>query len=245
MAQSFTAIPAEYLEEMEELTDEEYGRLIRALQRYSMTGEAITAEGNERFYAKRVMAQEDRYQANYYEAAQKRANAGKKGAASRWKAEENSPAEDSTAISANGKNGNIETETETEIETETETETDITPLKPPKGGKRGERDADFDRFWAAYPRKVGKEAARKAFAKADVPIDTLLTAIAAQRASPQWRRDDGQYIPHPATWLNQGRWEDEITAPSTPIQSVGQPPTTSARAELERMQKLREQIRRG
>ena len=29
--------------------------------------------------------------------------------------------------------------------------------------------------------------------------------------SAQWQRDNGQYIPHPATWLNQGRWDDELT----------------------------------
>ena len=72
------------------------------------------------------------------------------------------------------------------------------------------RGAAFDAFWAAYPRKVGKGDARKAFGKVRVELGTLLSAIEAQKASQQWKRDGGRYIPNPATWLNQCRWEDEL-----------------------------------
>ena len=71
---------------------------------------------------------------------------------------------------------------------------------------------DFDRFWQAYPRKVGKQAARKAFERVVVPVERLLSALEAQRGDPQWQRENGRYIPHPVTWLNQGRWEDEASA---------------------------------
>jgi hypothetical protein len=71
----------------------------------------------------------------------------------------------------------------------------------------------FDAFWRAYPRKVGKGAAVKAWSKIK-PNDELqqkiLTAIEAQKKTDQWSRDGGQYIPHPATWLNAARWDDEI-----------------------------------
>ncbi len=72
-------------------------------------------------------------------------------------------------------------------------------------------DAEFHRFWTAYPKRIGKKAARKAFDKAikATDIDTLLAAIKLQKQSPQWTKDNGQYIPNPATWLNQGRWDDE------------------------------------
>lgn len=70
----------------------------------------------------------------------------------------------------------------------------------------------FDEFWAAYPKKVGKDAARKAFAKrrpdADL-LDAMLSALSAQSRSEQWRRDGGRFVPHPSTWLNEGRWQDE------------------------------------
>lgn len=68
----------------------------------------------------------------------------------------------------------------------------------------------FDQFWKAYPKKVGKQAALKAFQRVKVPLETLLTAIDRQKRGEQWSRDNGRYIPNPATWLNQGRWEDEV-----------------------------------
>ncbi len=74
------------------------------------------------------------------------------------------------------------------------------------------KNDDFDAFWAVYPRKVGKGDARKAFAKVKAPVSVLIDAVNTQKQSQQWLRNDGQYIPNPATWLNQGRWEDELPA---------------------------------
>jgi hypothetical protein len=71
----------------------------------------------------------------------------------------------------------------------------------------------FNRFWAAYPKKAGKDAARTAFAKRkpdEALLGQMLAAIDGQKATEQWQRDGGQYIPHPATWLNQGRFDDEL-----------------------------------
>lgn len=69
---------------------------------------------------------------------------------------------------------------------------------------------DFNAFWAVYPRKVGKGDAKKAFAKVKAPVSVLISAVNTQKQSQQWLKDNGQYIPNPATWLNQGRWEDEL-----------------------------------
>lgn len=84
-------------------------------------------------------------------------------------------------------------------------------------GKEGKddasRDALFDTFWKAYPRKVGKDEARKAFDKRKPTpelLNAILAAIEVQRQTLDWQKDGGQFIPHPATWLNQGRWQDEI-----------------------------------
>jgi uncharacterized protein YdaU (DUF1376 family) len=69
--------------------------------------------------------------------------------------------------------------------------------------------SDFDMFWIAYPKKVGKEAARKAWAKANPDIATVLNTLEWQKVSPQWFKNNGLYIPNPSTWLNQHRWEDQ------------------------------------
>lgn len=65
----------------------------------------------------------------------------------------------------------------------------------------------FDVFWKAYPRKVAKKAARKAFAKAlnEVSLPAILEAIEQYKAN---KPDYCDYC-HPATWLNDGRYEDE------------------------------------
>lgn len=76
----------------------------------------------------------------------------------------------------------------------------------------GELFTDFDAFWKAYPRKTAKGLARKAWAKIhpDAAItQKMLEALTWQRLQPQWLKDGGQYIPLPATYLNQERWEDE------------------------------------
>lgn len=75
----------------------------------------------------------------------------------------------------------------------------------------------FPKFWKIYPRKVGKDKAEKAWGKLKVTrelFDLMATALAKQVLTPDWTKEKGQYIPHPSTWLNGKRWEDEI--PSAP-----------------------------
>jgi hypothetical protein len=95
----------------------------------------------------------------------------------------------------------------TETETETETETRKTPSSTATPSK------EFDQFWIQYPRKVGKEAARKAYAKAmkKTTADKVLSAVEDLRIRVAGK--DPQFTPHPATWLNEGRWDDETTQP--------------------------------
>jgi len=75
---------------------------------------------------------------------------------------------------------------------------------------------DFNVFWKEYPRKIGKDAAFTAWKKAKHKpgLPEILAAIQRARGSPKWLKDGGEYIPNPATWLNQGRWADEVGAQS-------------------------------
>jgi hypothetical protein len=71
----------------------------------------------------------------------------------------------------------------------------------------------FDMFYKAYPRKVAKGDARKAWQQTKAirpPLEQILTAIQAQCNSEQWLKDNHAYIPYPATWLRAERWDDEI-----------------------------------
>ena len=86
----------------------------------------------------------------------------------------------------------------------------------------------FARFWEVYPRKVGKVVAEKAFLKcvdglpeedAAELVDRMIDAVRSQSRSAQWQ-DDERFIPHPSTWLNQHRWEDETAI--DPIEAAAQ-----------------------
>jgi len=69
----------------------------------------------------------------------------------------------------------------------------------------------FDTFWSAYPKKVGKPAALKAFrsAKINGHLPEVLADLEDKAGSEAWTKAGGQFVPNPATYLNQRRWEDE------------------------------------
>jgi len=77
-------------------------------------------------------------------------------------------------------------------------------------------------FRECYPLKVKKPKALAAFLKLKPDralLDRMLAAIDRQKQSRAWRKDNGQFIPHPATWLNNRQWEDSIQ-PDLPEGSV-------------------------
>ena len=82
----------------------------------------------------------------------------------------------------------------------------------------------FTEFWALYPRKVGKIAALKAWRSTAPKIADVRSALAWQVTQPGWVKDAGAFIPHPATWLNQRRWEDEPFNPPSGLVAI---PTTT------------------
>lgn len=70
----------------------------------------------------------------------------------------------------------------------------------------------FDEFWAAYPKKKAKEDARKAWNKIkpdEVLGKAIIQAVESAKKTADWKKEKGQYIPYPATYLNGKRWEDE------------------------------------
>lgn len=87
--------------------------------------------------------------------------------------------------------------------------------------KTEERQNDFEVFWNAYPKKAGKKAAIKAWEKAkDKPnVVDMVQAIEKFKKSPQWMKENGQFIPHPSTWLNEGRWADEVVSVESEMQA--------------------------
>ena len=128
-----------------------------------------------------------------------------------------------------------ETDTETDTESDTETDSDThkekeeekekAPLletqpaaktastsKPARAPERVSSNGLFDTFWRSYPKKQSKGQAEKAFRKINPDEQLLATMIATierAKTSEDWCKEGGRFIPHPATWLNNRRWEDE------------------------------------
>lgn len=112
-----------------------------------------------------------------------------------------------------------ESESESKSKSEYESESDTPPTPP--GGRRAAslpkyRPDWFDRFWALYPRKTNRAQAVKAWdkLKPDLALCKVMdAAIREQMQSAQWQ--DPQHIPHPSTWLNGERWNDELAGTNT------------------------------
>lgn len=87
--------------------------------------------------------------------------------------------------------------------------------------------AGFIKFWEAYPKKVGKGVARQAWkkAKCETFTDKILATLNNAKASFDWKKEGGAYIPHPATWLNREGWEDDFSpaSPTVPPKSASAP----------------------
>lgn len=77
-------------------------------------------------------------------------------------------------------------------------------------------DDDFETFYSTYPRKVSKANAEKAWKKQKCVLSEVMPSL--QKQMKLWT--DPQYIPHPATWINGRRWEDDLTTKSIPSQQT-------------------------
>lgn len=142
------------------------------------------------------------------ELSQKRAEAGKKGGTAKSK-NANGFANEFANNFAKAKNV---ANSENEIEIENEYENDNSIKSNSKKKEKEDNAERFALFWKAYPRKVAKANAEKAWnkLKADTELfGEIMSALEIQKRSSQWNKDDGQFIPHASTWLNQRRWEDD------------------------------------
>ena len=92
------------------------------------------------------------------------------------------------------------------------------PIIRKKESKKVRNNKDFEKFWKAYPKKVGKKKVQDKFDANNFPIDLIIKNIELQKKSDQWQNQ--QYIPNPETYLNQERWTDEVVLPFVPDEPI-------------------------
>lgn len=88
----------------------------------------------------------------------------------------------------------------------------------PEEVKPSLQEQRFNAFWQAYPIKKAKQAAWKAWQKIKPNtelFERIMSAVDNAKRSEDWVKDNGRYIPYPATWLTGGRWDDELTEAAT------------------------------
>lgn len=218
MAMEYFCCYHDYRRKVAKLSDQEVGRLFRALLEYSESGAAPELTGRESIAFDFIAADIDKAKKAYAARCQANSENGKSGGR---------PKKQTVFEKADGF---LETEkSQKEEKKEEEKKEKISPPKAPQGA--GEA---FERFWQAYPRKVGRGAAEKSWGKLRPDADLaerILAAVERDKGTGQWTRDRGQFIPYPATWLNQRRWEDD---PGSPPPRPG-PPRSYDIEELERM----------
>ena len=187
------------------LSDAEAGRLAKAIWSYTMSNEEQNLSGAEKGLFAMIQMQLDQDAQRDADISEKRASAGAAGGKQTQANASKEKAEEANQAIASNKNKN-QNKKENKNQNKEHDETRAREEKTPPG---------FDRFWEAYPRKTAKQEAIKAFEKLKpdaMLIETMVKAIAQQKQSAQWQEDGGRYIPHPATWINQHRWEDELPA---------------------------------
>ena len=195
MARAFLKVYFDFDEKTDLLSDAERARLLLAMYYYAKTGETKPLSGNERYLFSTFKDTIDKDIAAYNSKVENGNKGGRPKTESKPNETEPKPNETETNLNLKNKNKNILKES--------------TP-KSTKEKSALSTGRNFDKLWSVYPRHEGKQAALKAFEKID-PDDELLermiNAITVQKKSAQW--SDPQFIPHPATWLNGRRWEDE------------------------------------
>lgn len=110
----------------------------------------------------------------------------------------------------------------------------IIPQKPNRKIINNLWELQFNNFWKIYPKKLKKDAAREWFKKRTLSNDEYTTIISKLKLfvkTKQWKKNDGEFIPHAITWLNQKRWEDEI--PKDEIEETKEEENARILAEIE------------
>ena len=198
-------------EKTKEYSDEEKGRLLLAMLRYAKDGIEEPLTGNEKYifpvFKSMIDNEIETYNAKIFNGS----------CGGRPPKKPNETKDNQEKPNKTKDNLNKKTETENNLTKPNITET---PKKEERRKKKEEEEQEkenaiafsFARFWDAYPRHEAKQTARKAFYKLNPDeelLEKMLDAIERWKRTAQWQEDGGRYIPHPATWINQRRWEDD------------------------------------
>ncbi len=182
MAKNAFVFYYDWLDLLEDQSFENKGKLIDAVSKLHLNGEDITDELPEgvRMLFKQMKKQFERDSEKYNAVIEKRRNAGIKSGLARQEKTIGKPP--------------------------------VEPVpKVPKAPKPPKEPCLFEDFYTLYPRKEAKQNALKAYQKAvkQVSHETIIEGVSKYKQQIDAKQTEKQYIKQPATWLNQGCWDDD------------------------------------
>jgi len=195
----------DWSDELKELDADIFKRFVLALSEYHQTKNKAIIErfkGVERVCLANMINQFDRLELKRI--------AGRKGGK---KTVENKSGVFSVLEAGLKQASSTNTNTNTNTDTNTDTNTNNPPLISPQGEKK-RLEKQFNEFWKSYPKKQGKKTAQRAYLKLKPSPELhkdILEALEKHIMSQQWQEESGKFIPLPTTWLNQERWNDELS----------------------------------
>ena len=200
----------EYRQHIERLTDEAAGRLLKAVMEFAAGEQPAPMDGAEGMAFSFICAQVERDDKKYRETQKKRSEAGKLGGR---------PPKARQAIAFPAFAAKAQNPVDATVSAHANDTANDTVSAPGTGNDAGANapGPGFAAFWAAYPRKTGKRVAETAWqslSPGGALQREILSALRQQARSAQWKKDGGQFIPNPARWLAERRWEDTSGKPA-------------------------------
>ena len=207
-----------WMETFDDLDNETVGEIIKMIMHYGMNGEDISDNMSPAARAIFKMSK-----GNIDASNQKRINGAKGGKAKGKQTESESQSESQadekqTESKPQANEKQPTSNKDKDVNKDVNRDVNVNNIKT-SSSPRSATDARFDIFWQTYPNKVGKENARKAWSKIkpDAELfDKIIKKVEELKVCDDWTKNGGQYIPHPATWLNRGGWDDEIPKSRSP-----------------------------
>lgn len=206
------------------LSNEQKGDLFWGLFLYAKYGEPPIFKDDRLLFGFNLLKGHiDRDFEKYEKICEARSNSGKLGA---MKKSANAKLNKQMLTNASDTKQMLANEADKEKDNEKDKEKDKDKNKdnidiPPLSSKAVcEYSEDFLEFWKEYPKKVGKGEAFKKWKKERISgaeLSDILNALKWQKSTDVWRKNGGQYIPNPSTYISQRRWEDEPLTISTDI----------------------------
>jgi len=205
------------------LSDQQAGRLLKAILEYTSNG-VVTEFGDPmiELVFSYIQGHIDRDSQKWEDVRQKRVMAGRKGGkATQANACFAKQSQANQAVNVNDNVNANENDNVTVNETVNDNgdksvigsgNADLSDPLPSPEGEASDNAENFERFWSSYPKKVSKQKAFRVWQSISPDkslTETMIASLERQRKSPDWNTENGRYIPYPARWLSEKRWEDE------------------------------------